>query len=59
MDFESCRPWDYYTAHDRPFAERGRPLRRRFLRESGYERTWSNGFFEIFEPPAPKRAACR
>lgn len=28
MDFESCRPWDYYTAYDEPFAEVGRKLRR-------------------------------
>lgn len=30
MDFESCRPWDYYTQYDRPFAERGARLRRNY-----------------------------
>lgn len=27
MDFESCRPWSYYTAIDEPFAKRGKALR--------------------------------
>jgi hypothetical protein len=30
MDFESCRPWDYYTAYDRAFASVGAGLRKRY-----------------------------
>jgi hypothetical protein len=30
MDFESCRPWDYYTAYDVPFSKIGSGLRRRY-----------------------------
>jgi hypothetical protein len=30
-----------------------------FLRKHGYERTWRNAFFEILEPPAGHRGACR
>jgi len=30
-----------------------------FLQTHGYSRTWSNGFFEILEPPADKRVQCR
>src|SRR5258706_1401586 len=33
MDFESCRPWDYYTACDRPFAERGARLRHNYQKK--------------------------
>jgi hypothetical protein len=41
-------------------AQRGvRAVLTKFLKKNGYERSWSNGFFEIFEPPGPKRAACR
>lgn len=30
MDFETCRPWDYYTGVDKPFEERGAKLRRTY-----------------------------
>jgi len=30
MDFESCRPWDYYTVYDRPYAKRGPELRQAY-----------------------------
>jgi hypothetical protein len=30
-----------------------------FLREHGYTRTWSNGYFEILEPPPEQRVRCR
>jgi hypothetical protein len=30
-----------------------------FLREHAYTRTWSNGFFEILEPPPAERSHCR
>jgi hypothetical protein len=30
-----------------------------FLRQHAYVRTWENGFFQIFEPPAERRAPCR
>jgi hypothetical protein len=30
MDFESCRPWDYYSVHNRATAELGRQLRKRY-----------------------------
>jgi hypothetical protein len=30
-----------------------------FLHERGYTRTWSNGYFEILEPPLPERGHCR
>jgi hypothetical protein len=30
-----------------------------FLNEHGYTRTWSDGFFEILEPPIERRARCR
>jgi hypothetical protein len=30
MDFESCRPWDYYTVYDRQVGERGSELRSRY-----------------------------
>jgi hypothetical protein len=32
---------------------------RAFLREHGYRRKWSNGFFEIFEPPGGVAGGCR
>lgn len=30
-----------------------------FLRRHGYERTWTNGFFEILEPPSVRPGSCR
>jgi hypothetical protein len=30
MDFETCRPWDYYTGVDVPFAARGSKLRKNY-----------------------------
>ncbi len=30
MDFESCRPWDYYTVYDKPTADVGPALRRAY-----------------------------
>jgi hypothetical protein len=27
MDFESCRPWEYYATHDRPFRKTGKKLK--------------------------------
>jgi hypothetical protein len=40
-------------------AQRGtRAVLRSFLREHSYKRTWSNGFFEIWEPQASEPRRC-
>jgi hypothetical protein len=41
-------------------APRGtRVVLKSFLRQHRYQRTWSNGFFEIYEPPEEQRSHCR